>query len=277
LDNLVELRGTQSWAEDLWSVYLEVSDGDLALPRLSQVRRARVVLGNDVELQLGRPMVRFDQSKLSLGEAAILAGRHLVLSGGEVFGRGTLRGLVQNGGLIDPGTRDGQPFGRLTIDGALVGGLPGRVHLDLGGRTPDSRDLLVVNGDSELPMHVELAVKGGYLPLAGHGFPVIMWTGVGRGAPLGYSGLKIQADLEWEPVVNPKDQTVSAVSAAGPRVVSTAPNGVQAPQLTVPFGFWDVAFSELVDAATLPTNAPAVTGPFGAIPVTGVEALGRIA
>ncbi|MDA0163025.1 hypothetical protein OM076_22320 [Solirubrobacter ginsenosidimutans] len=119
----------------------------------------------------------------SAGLTNVLAGavldKHVVLNGGTLKGRGTVRGLTNNGGVVEPGASPGT----LSVAGAYSQGAGGVLRMEIEGAAAGTFDVLAVGGAASLGGTLDLL--GAYVPAPGDQFPIVTagtlagtWAGV---------------------------------------------------------------------------------------------------
>lgn len=111
-------------------------------------------------------------------QASVAAPTVRVGANGRVEGTGTLVGIVENGGVVEPGAlndSDGDSeVGTLTVDGTYVQSAEGRLVIDLAGIGPGEHDLLLIQGTQiSLAGTIELRLAEGFRPRAGDGVIVV--------------------------------------------------------------------------------------------------------
>jgi hypothetical protein len=96
---------------------------------------------------------------------------------GLIQGSGSLKGGIQNSGVIDPG-RTNAP-GRLALTGSLTNcwnGTNGTLRFHLGSATTGTYDRLSVTGTLFATGVLEVALLGGYVPRDGASFDLMDWS-----------------------------------------------------------------------------------------------------
>ncbi|HEY6887536.1 MAG TPA: hypothetical protein VI300_07150, partial [Solirubrobacter sp.] len=107
----------------------------------------------------------------SAGLTNVLAGATLdklvVLNGGTLKGRGVVRGLTNNGGVVEPGASPGT----LSVAGAYAQGAGGVLRIEIEGAAAGAFDVLAVGGAASLGGTLDLL--GAYVPAPGDQLPIV--------------------------------------------------------------------------------------------------------
>jgi hypothetical protein len=93
--------------------------------------------------------------------------KNVVLNGGTLKGRGTVRSVTNNGGTIEPGASPGT----LNVAGAFTQGAAGLLRMEIEGAGAGQYDVLAVSGAASLDGTLELL--GSYTPAAGDQLPIL--------------------------------------------------------------------------------------------------------
>jgi hypothetical protein len=108
------------------------------------------------------------------GTLAVASGAFINVSGGSVFGIGTITGDFNlTGGQLSPGTA-AQKAGQLTIKGPYTQGSGGVLDIDLGGTTPKTKyDVLNILGAAILGGTLNVDALTSFSPTTGETFDVL--------------------------------------------------------------------------------------------------------
>jgi len=203
------------------------------------------------------------QVSVTMDAASTIEGS-LVLGAGSVMqGEGTVTGMLTNTtNLYVNGTLSAGDYVQ-TGDATL--------WIDLAGTTSGTEfDRLLVAGAMDLAGDLR-ASTGSFVPASGDTFPVLSAAEI-RGNFDHYQGLAYGGDMELTPVLGAAELTLAAGPATGPSVTGVTPAGTVANA----FSYFDVAFDEQVDASAVDGADLALTGPGGAIDLTGILRLSAL-
>jgi hypothetical protein len=112
-----------------------------------------------------------------LNGGSVNSSQTMAIQGGNLAGRGTITGNVNNsGGTVIPGTSPGQ----LTITGNYTQGPAGSLAIEIGGLDADTQfDQLVVGGTATLGGTLAVDLFGGFVPEIGNSFLIVGGTTTG--------------------------------------------------------------------------------------------------
>ena len=104
-----------------------------------------------------------------------IANRTLIVDGGTLSGSGTIIGDVDNNaGVVGPGSSPGT----LTIDGDFTQGAAGELLIEIAGL--GDFDVLSITGSALLGGELAVDLIGGYVPLVGESFDVLLASDIKR-------------------------------------------------------------------------------------------------
>jgi hypothetical protein len=133
--------------------------------------RGYVWLGANSQLAVNGNFTQTDGRTLI--EDGTLAATLVRVQKGSLYGYGTISGNMTNAALVHVGTDD--TTGILTIEGDYNQTAAGTLHVRLGGTSPGSEhDQLQVTGAATLAGALAGQMIGGYAPLAGDGYQVVL-------------------------------------------------------------------------------------------------------
>jgi RHS repeat-associated protein len=200
------------------------------------------------------------------------------LQAGSFSGTGLIQGNLKNSANVDLGSSPGT----LSVSGDFTQTATGTLSIKLGGTDQGSDyDQLNVAGSAHLDGTLDVNLVSGFGPTAGQSFQVLTFA-ASSGNFAATHGLAQSNQATLQPVLNPHDFTLEAVSTAADLVAAsvTAPSGTAVPgqPITVQFtvtnqggtdlvGNWvDSVFlsgSSQLDASALPIGHVPHTGGLG--------------
>jgi hypothetical protein len=155
----------------------------------------------------------------------------VLLQGGILRGKGTVRALVNSGGTVEPGSSPGT----LTVSGDYAQSGGGTLKSEITGTTPDTQyDVLAVGGAASLDGTLAIAT-GGFVPALGDSVQILtagsrsgQWATVsgspGYDVEYGADGVMLAANPSATPTPTPT-ATPTATPAAGPGPGAPAAGG----------------------------------------------------
>ena len=152
----------------------------------------------------------------------------LNIQGGVIGGIGTVAANVTNGGTTVPGA--GANTGIFTITGNDTQGGTSAVNIRIGGRTVGAQfDQFNTSGAISLNGILAVTALGGFRPATGDTFTVMKFNS-SSGAFASITGLDFGSGCSLQPIFNPNDLTLQAISN-GPVVVNVSPGTPSVPPL----------------------------------------------
>jgi hypothetical protein len=146
----------------------------------------------------------------------------LSVSGGSVFGIGTITGNIDlTGGLVSAGSAS-KKAGELTVDGTYKQSGPGAFDVDLGGTTPGTQyDVLEISSTASLGGTLNVDLISGFKPTVGETFDIIDYASeTGTFATLNLP--KLTGGDTWSITYNATDVVLTV---GGPAAKNDAANG----------------------------------------------------
>ncbi len=219
------------------------------------------MLEDNSHLSVTAASITFDaQSTFQVGTLDLESGSSLSASG-------TLAANLVNGAIVYPGGNG--MAGLLTIRGNYTQTASGTLSLDVGGLTAGTLyDQLVVGGNTTLGGTLNDGLINNYVPNVGDSFSAVIAANL-SGAFASATGTRIGNGLELDPTVSGSKITLTTESSAGPMVLSSTPSGTFDNQVSQ----IDVTFNKAIVPASFTTSQASLTGPNGAVAITGVLAL----
>lgn len=225
----------------------------------------------------GQLLIADDSGALAVrtGDVTVLSDGHLEIPLLELLADATLRGdgiftgdVLVTTGKIAPGTS----AGALTIAGDVTMGPGGRIQLDVGGPVPGTDgDFLFVDGHLELSGTLETRLINNLQPVPGDIFTLAGWT-TRSGDFLDFAGLDAGANTEFIPFIDGNLLRVEAQFSSGPRIIEAQPDV----SVAIFFDRWTLTFSKPIDRFSFRAEDVEITGPSGAVTVTGITRVDSI-
>jgi hypothetical protein len=128
-----------------------------------------------------------------------------VAANGELRGNGTIIGMVQNGGVVSPGTSPGA----LSIDGDYTQSAAGELLIELASLT--SHDQLLVTGTATTNGTLTINFIDGFTPSAGQSFTILTADDVD--GTFGTQSLPSVPNLAFDVIYNAQNVVLKVVPA----------------------------------------------------------------
>lgn len=146
------------------------------------------------------------ENALSIASGGVLQAANVTAAAnGELRGNGTIIGMVQNGGVVSPGTSPDA----LSIDGDYTQSAAGELLIELASLT--SHDQLLVTGTATLNGTLTINFIDGFTPSAGQSFTILSADDVD--GTFGMQSLPSVPNLAFDVIYTPQSVVLTVVPA----------------------------------------------------------------